>query len=98
MAASSGHRAWRSRRRPPGAADATDAWGTGPGAAAANAAIDSVGSTREPTPWGGWQSLGGRSRGEYGVPGGLQFGCPVRSDGDHWEVVPDLQPDDDAWR
>jgi malate dehydrogenase len=32
------------------------------------------------------------------VPEGLQFGFPVRSDGDRWEVVPDLHHDDDAWK
>ena len=36
--------------------------------------------------------------GEYNVPEGLQFGFPVRSDGERWEVVPDLQHDDDAWK
>src|SRR5437879_5081404 len=37
------------------------------------------------------------SHGEYSVPDGLQFGFPVRSDGERWEVVPDLKHDDDAW-
>src|SRR6267378_4106838 len=55
-------------------------------------------STRTPTPWGDWHSLAVVSRGEYKVPEGLQFGYPVRSDGDRWEVVPDLQHDDDAWK
>jgi malate dehydrogenase len=36
------------------------------------------------------------SHGEYGIPEGLQFGFPVKSDGTHWEVVPGLQHDDDA--
>jgi malate dehydrogenase len=39
-------------------------------------------------------SLAVVSRGEYGVPEGLQFGYPVRSDGKNWEVVPD-QPHSD---
>jgi malate dehydrogenase len=58
--------------------------------------IDSVNSIRNPTPWGDWHSLAVVSRGEYGVPEWLQFGFPVRSDGTSWEVVPDLQHDDDA--
>ena len=33
------------------------------------------------------------SRGEYGVPEGLQFGFPVQSDGQRWQVVEGLQHD-----
>lgn len=75
-----------------------EARGASSAASAANAVIDSVVSIRTPTPWGDWHSLAVVSHGEYGVPEGLQFGYPVRSDGDHWEVVPDLQHDDDAWK
>ena len=74
-----------------------EARGASSAASAANAVIDSVVSVRSPTPWGDWHSLAVMSHGEYGVPTGLQFGFPVRSDGEHWEVVPDLQHDDDAW-
>src|SRR5437868_12561166 len=56
-----------------------------------NAVVDSVVSIRTPTPWGDWHSLAVPSHGEYNVPDGLQFGFPVRSDGEHWEVVPDLK-------
>jgi malate dehydrogenase len=35
-------------------------------------------------------SLGVVSGGEYGVPEGLQFGFPVRTDGTKWEIVADL--------
>jgi malate dehydrogenase len=59
-------------------------------ASAANAAIDSFVSVRTPTPEGDWTSLAVVSRGEYGVPEGLQFGFPVRSDGSDWEVVEGL--------
>jgi malate dehydrogenase len=31
------------------------------------------------------------SSGQYGVPEGLQFGYPVRSQGDTWEVVEGLE-------
>ena len=75
-----------------------EARGASSAASAANAVIDSVVSVRTPTPWGDWHSLAVVSRGEYGVPEGLQFGFPVRSDGDRWEVVPDLQHDDDGWK
>ncbi len=73
-----------------------EARGASSAASAANAVIDSVISIRTPTAWGDWHSLAVPSRGEYGVPDGLQFGFPVRSDGEHWEVVPDLEHDDDA--
>lgn len=57
-------------------------------ASAANAAIDSVISIRTPTPEGDWTSLAVVSRGEYGVPEGLQFGFPVRiANGGAWSVV-----------
>jgi len=74
-----------------------EARGASSAASAANAVIDAVASVRTPTPWGDWHSLAVMSHGEYGVPEGLQFGFPVRSDSEHWEVVPDLQHDDDAW-
>jgi malate dehydrogenase len=73
-----------------------EARGLSSAGSAANAAIDSVNSIREATPWGDWHSLAVVSHGEYGVPEWLQFGFPVRSDGTNWEVVPDLQHDDDA--
>jgi malate dehydrogenase len=75
-----------------------EARGASSAASAANAVVDSVISIRTPTPWGDWHSLAVVSHGEYSVPEGLQFGFPVRSDGAHWEVVPDLQHDDDAWK
>ncbi|HVH62022.1 MAG TPA: malate dehydrogenase [Candidatus Dormibacteraeota bacterium] len=75
-----------------------EARGASSAASAANAVIDSVKSIVNPTPWGDWHSLAVCSHGEYNVPPFLQFGFPVRSDGEHWEVVPDLQHDDDAWK
>jgi malate dehydrogenase len=74
-----------------------EARGASSAASAANAVVDTVVSVRSATPWGDWHSLAVVSHGEYGVPEGLQFGFPVRSDGERWEVVPDLQHDDDAW-
>jgi malate dehydrogenase len=74
-----------------------EARGASSAGSAANAAIDSVISIRTPTAWGDWHSLAVVSHGEYSVPEGMQFGFPVRSDGERWEVVADLQHDDDAW-
>lgn len=75
-----------------------EARGQSSAASAANAVIDSVQSIRTPTAWGDWHSLAVVSHGEYSVPEGLQFGFPVKSDGERWEVIPDLQHDDDAWK
>jgi malate dehydrogenase len=65
-------------------------------ASAANAAIDSVNSIRSATPSGDWTSLAVVSHGEYGIPEGLQFGFPVRTDGSKWQVVDGIQLDDRA--
>jgi malate dehydrogenase len=73
-----------------------EARGASSAASAANAVIDSVNSIRSATPWGDWHSLAVVSHGEYGVPDGLQFGFPVKSDGTSWEVVTGLEHDDDA--
>jgi malate dehydrogenase len=54
---------------------------------AASAVIDMVQAIRTPTPQEDWVSLGVCSSGEYGIPAGLQFGLPVRSHGDTWEVA-----------
>jgi malate dehydrogenase len=73
-----------------------EARGLSSAASAANAVIDSVNSIWNPTPWGDWHSLAVVSHGEYGVPEGLQFGFPVKSDGRSWEVVTGLEHDGDA--
>jgi malate dehydrogenase len=73
-----------------------EARGSSSAASAANAVIDSVNSIWNPTPWGDWHSLAVVSHGEYGVPEGLQFGFPVKSDGRSWEVVTGLEHDGDA--
>jgi len=65
-------------------------------ASAANAAIDSVNSVRSATPEADWTSLAVVSRGEYGIPEGLQFGFPVRTDGTTWQVVETIELDDRA--
>jgi malate dehydrogenase len=48
---------------------------------AANGALDHVKSMLEPTPADDWVSAAVISRGEYGVPLGLVFSYPCRSDG-----------------
>jgi malate dehydrogenase len=74
-----------------------EARGASSAASAAHAAICSVRSIRQATPAGDWTSLAVVSRGEYGVPEGLQFGYPVRSDGQGgWSVVEGLEHDDFA--
>ena len=65
-------------------------------ASAANAAIDSVNGIRTATPEGDWTSLAVASRGEYGIPEGLQFGYPVRTDGHSWSVVEGVELDEAA--
>ncbi len=48
---------------------------------AANGAIDHVKSWLTPTPANDWVSVATVSKGEYGVPAGMVFGYPCRSDG-----------------
>src|SRR5229473_5428191 len=48
---------------------------------AANGALDHVKSLLNPTPAGDWVSAALISKGEYGVPPGLVFSYPCRSDG-----------------
>lgn len=70
--------------------------GASSAASAANAAIDSVRSIHTPTPDGDNAALAVISRGEYGIPEGLQFGFPVRSTGGGWEVIGGFTHDDFA--
>ncbi|WP_020468218.1 malate dehydrogenase [Zavarzinella formosa] len=61
---------------------------------AANGALDHVKSLLKPTPAGDWTSAAVISNGEYGVPKGLVFGYPVRSDGQgNLSIVPGLSLD-----
>ena len=70
--------------------------GASSAASAAHAAIDSVNSVHFATPGDDFHSLAVCSSGEYGVPEGLQFGFPVRSDGSSWSVVEGIEHDDFA--
>jgi malate dehydrogenase len=65
--------------------------GASSAASAASAIIDTVTSIRTPTPEGEWHSVGLVSHGEYGVPEGLVFGYPVRSDGTTVSIVEGLE-------
>jgi malate dehydrogenase len=69
-----------------------EARGLSSAASAANAAVDSVVSIRNATPGDDFTSLAVVSRGEYGIPEGLQFGLPVRTNGaGGWTVVEGLE-------
>jgi len=70
--------------------------GASSAASAANAAVDSVRSIWEPTPAADNVALAVPSRGEYGIPEGLQFGFPVRSTGKDWDVIEGFTHDDFA--
>lgn len=61
---------------------------------AAQAVTDTVRSFREPTPAGQFFSAAVVSDGSYGVPHGLVFGFPVRSDGKTWSIVQGIDHDD----
>lgn len=58
-----------------------DARGASSAASAANAAIDTVKSVESKTPEGDWFSAAVASDGSYGIPEGIIFGYPLRSDG-----------------
>src|SRR5499426_2209060 len=56
-------------------------------ASAANAVIDTVRALTTPTPAGEFFSTAVSSDGSYGVPKGLMFSFPLRSNGKDWEIV-----------
>lgn len=70
--------------------------GASSAASAANAAIDSLRSIFNSTPKGDNDALAVVSSGEYDIPQGLQFGFPVSSSGDGWEVIEGFEIDDFA--
>ena len=71
--------------------------GASSAASAANAAIDTVVSLRSATPADEFFSVAVCSSGQYGRPEGLQFGFPVRADGQGgWSVLEGLEHDDFA--
>ena len=70
--------------------------GASSAASAAHAAIESVNSIWRRTRADDWHSLAVPCHGEYGIPEGLQFGFPVRSDGSSWSIVEGIEHDDFA--
>jgi len=74
-----------------------DARGLSSAASAASAAVDSVAAIHNGTDGDDWTSLAVVSNGEYGIPHGLQFGFPVRTNGSGgWTVVEGLSHDEFA--
>jgi malate dehydrogenase len=63
---------------------------------AAAAVLDSVNAIAGGTAAGDWTSLAVPSRGEYGVPEGIQFGYPVATDGGSWHVVEGIEHGEQA--
>ena len=69
-----------------------DARGASSAGSAANGVVDSITSIVQPTPTDDWVSLGVVSEGQYGIPEGLIFSYPVRSDGrGGWSVVEGIE-------
>jgi malate dehydrogenase len=68
--------------------------GASSAASAANAAIDSVRSLVTATPVGDSFSAGVVSTGAYGIPEGLLYSFPLRSDGTKWSIIEDFNIDD----
>ncbi len=65
-------------------------------ASAANAVVDTVRQLTSKTPEGKYFSVAVASDGSYGVPEGLIFGFPVKSDGENWEIVQGIEHNDFA--
>lgn len=72
---------------------------TSPWATAAQAIMGTIRAIATPTPYGRRFSAAVRSDGSYGVPYGLIFGFPLRTeDGRTWQIVDTLYLDDHANR
>lgn len=65
-------------------------------ASAANAVIDTVRNIIKPTSKGEFFSAAVSSDGSYGIPEGVMFGFPLRSDGNTWEIVQGIEHNDFA--
>lgn len=77
-------------------AEIIKARGLSSAASAANAIICTVKNLTMPTPAGEYFSVAVSSDGSYGIPEGLMFGFPVRSDGNDWEIVQNISHNDFA--
>lgn len=60
-------------------------------ASAANAVIDTVKNLSTPTAGDGFFSAAVSSDGSYGIPQGLMFSFPLRSNGRDWEIVQNIK-------
>jgi malate dehydrogenase len=65
--------------------------GASSAASAANAAIDTVKALIRPTAEGNYFSVAVASDGSYGIPAGLMFSFPIRSNGQTWEIVKGIE-------
>lgn len=65
--------------------------GASSAASAANAVVDTVRNLCTPTPAGSFFSVAVSSDGSYGIPEGVMFSFPIRSNGTSWEVVKNLE-------
>ncbi len=61
--------------------------GASSAASAANAVVDTVRNLIQPTPAGDCFSVAVCSDGSYGIPEGMMFSYPIRSNGKDWEIV-----------
>lgn len=65
-------------------------------ASAANAVVDTVRNLTRPTAAGEFFSVAVSSDGSYGVPEGIMFGFPIRTDGNSWQIVQGIEHNDFA--
>jgi len=77
-------------------AEIIKARGLSSAASASNAVIDTVKNLTTPTKSGEFFSVAVSSDGSYGIPDGIMFSFPVRSDGQDWEIVQGIQHNDFA--
>ena len=70
--------------------------GASSAASAANAALDTIMRLEKPTPAGDWFSAAVPSNGSYGIPAGLLFSYPLRSNGENYEIVQGVKLNDFA--
>ena len=70
--------------------------GASSAASAANAALDTIMRLEKPTTSGDWFSAAVPSDGSYGIPEGLLFSYPLRSNGESIEIVQGIELNDFA--
>lgn len=65
--------------------------GASSAASAANAVVDTVRNLIRPTPSGEFFSVAVASDGSYGIPKGIMFGFPIKSDGVNWKIAQGIE-------